>query len=227
MRNLLAIHASGRRSRSVTRHLATRFADTWRTQHPDASVVVRDVGVSSPSPVDERWIEAAFDDSREPKEALGESEALIEELVAADAIVLAVPMYNLGLPAQAKAYFDQVIRIGRTFVIGSGADFPYRSLLSPKPCTIITSVSDPALYPDGALAHLNFLEPHLSRLWGFVGVRNLLYVRAEEALLQDPQRLARLEAVIDDAARRAWAWDPDVVWNEGAGAPKGQASYQR
>ncbi len=204
MKTLLAIQSSGRRARSVTRHLSDRFADTWREQDPDASVVIRDLGLFSPTPVNEPWIDAAFGELNTPAPALAESEELIEEFAAADAIVLGVPMYNFGLPAQAKAYFDQVTRIGRTFGYDPEAESPYQPLLPAKPCVVITSVGDPDLYPGGAMYHLNCLEPHLNILWEFIGVRELGFVRADEGLLGDPGRLAHMEGEVAAAARRAW-----------------------
>jgi len=146
---------------------------------------------------------AAFDESGSQASDLTESETLIQEIAAADAIVLGVPMYNFGFPAQLKAYFDQVVRIGRTFAYDPHAAEPYRGLLSSRPCTIITSVSEPALYPNGAMAHLNFLEPHLNTLWSFIGISDIRYVRAEEGLLRDAERCARCEGAVDEAARRS------------------------
>lgn len=205
MKTLLAIHSSGRSTRSVTRHLSEHFVATWRGQDSDANVVVRDIGLSSPSPVNETWIKAAFGELKGPAEELAESEELIEEIITADAIVLGVPMYNFGLPAQAKAYFDQVTRVGRTFDYDPEAAAPFRPLLSSKPCTVITSVSDPDLYPGGTQFHLNCLEPHLDTLWRFIGIRDLDLIRAEEGLLEDTPGLARAEAEVDRAAERAWA----------------------
>ena len=46
------------------------------------------------------------------------SDALIEELQAADLIVLGVPMHNFSIPASFKAWIDQIIRAGKTFSYG-------------------------------------------------------------------------------------------------------------
>jgi FMN-dependent NADH-azoreductase len=201
MKTLLVINSSGRVTRSVTRRLTARFVETWRKRNPGSTVISRDVGRFPPSPVGERWIAAAFGDSGTQAKVLSESEALIQEVVSADAIVMGVPMYNFGVPAQLKAYFDQVVRIGRTFAYHPDSDDPYRPLLASKPCIVITSVSDAALYPDGALAHLNFCDPHLTTLWGFIGITGPLYIRAEEGLLRNPPALAQIEAEVDQWAR--------------------------
>ena len=64
---------------------------------------------------------------------LQHSEALIEELQSADVILLGAPVYNFGMPAQLKAYFDQVVRVGRTFSFDlARGDFPLEPILSGK-----------------------------------------------------------------------------------------------
>jgi FMN-dependent NADH-azoreductase len=199
MKTLLAIHSSGRTTRSVTRSHVARFVQRWRSRAPAFTLVERDVGLAPPPGVSEPWIAAAFDWPRSrPDGVLRESEALIEEIESADAIVLGVPMYNFGMPAQLKAYFDQVIRIDRTFSFHPGATQPYRPLLASKPCVVIMSVSDETLYPGGALAHLNFVESHLRTLWAFIGIRELEFVRALDT--DDRARTARSMADVDTAA---------------------------
>ncbi|MFX5956974.1 NAD(P)H-dependent oxidoreductase, partial [Acinetobacter baumannii] len=62
---------------------------------------------------------------------LAQSDALIDELLAADVIVAGVPMYNFGMPAQFKAYIDNIVRVGRTFGFDrSRAGAPYWPLLA-------------------------------------------------------------------------------------------------
>lgn len=133
--------------------------------------------------------------------ALEESETLIQEVVSADAIVLGVPMYNFGIPAQLKAYFDQIVRIGRTFAYDPEAADPYKPLLASRPCVAITAVSDAALYPGGALAHANFVEQHLKTLWTFIGINELTFVRLVEENLRTEESLAELDAVADKVVR--------------------------
>ena len=66
-------------------------------------------------------IAAAFtppqDRSPELNQAIATSDALVDELLAADRYVFGVPMYNFGVPSTFKAYIDQIIRVGRTFAV--------------------------------------------------------------------------------------------------------------
>jgi FMN-dependent NADH-azoreductase len=234
MKTLLVVNSSGRVTRSVTRRLTARFAEGWLRSNPSGTVIERDVGLRPPSSVSEPWIAAAFADpgSRAGlrSEALRESEILIGEITSCDAIVLGVPIYNFGMPAQLKAYFDQIIRIGRTFAIDPQPEDPYRPLLASKPCIIVTAASEPALYPGGPLAHLNFLEPHLRTLWRFIGVDDVSFVRvvSGDATGPDAGSLAAAEAAIDELIRTvgaaALSIRPNAVRIEGGGGRHGAGS---
>ena len=101
MKRLLVVNASGRVTRSVTRNMVQRFVERWETTHPDGEVVHRDVGLDSPPAVSEPWIAAAYSEpdthDATMREAIAVSDELIDELLAADAVVIGAPMYNLSL----------------------------------------------------------------------------------------------------------------------------------
>ncbi len=113
----------------------------------------------------------------EMQQSLALSELFIDELFKAEVIVLGAPMYNFGMPGQLKAYVDQIVRVGRTFAFNPVATEPYLPLLEPKPVVVIISAGDGSVHPGGALAHLNFLEPHLQTVFGFIGLTDLTFVR--------------------------------------------------
>jgi FMN-dependent NADH-azoreductase len=124
--NVLHIDASARPGRSDTdlhgshtRRLSARFVECWRKARPADRVDYLDVGQHPPAPVDGRWIHAAFTPpaAREPwmAEVLAESDRLVDQLLAADLIVVGLPMYNFSAPAQFKAWIDNIVRVGRTF----------------------------------------------------------------------------------------------------------------
>ncbi|MGV3532237.1 MAG: FMN-dependent NADH-azoreductase [Chthoniobacteraceae bacterium] len=181
MKTLLVINSSARITRSITRHLTSRFADEWLLRHPDGRVVTRDVGTAPTPMIDESWIAAAFTPPElrtvEMQAALELSNSVIDEIVEADAIVLGVPMYNFRMPGHLKGYLDQVVRVGRAFAFDAAAPEPYTPLLQSKPVVVITSAGDGALQPGGPLAHLNFLDGHLETLLGFIGLTDLRFVR--------------------------------------------------
>lgn len=179
MKTLLVIQSSGRATRSITRRLTRHFSD--RLASRDYRVIDRDLTASPPPVVNEAWIGAAFRDpakrSHHDREALRASDLLIDELMAADVVAIGVPLYNFGMPAQLKAYIDQIVRVGRTFALDPTAAVPYWGLLSPKPVVVVTSAGDGALQRGGALEHLNFLEPHLDQVLSFIGLGQPTWVR--------------------------------------------------
>lgn len=198
MRTLLVINASGRLTRSITHRLTGLYTQGWLQANPEGRVIERDVGRQPPPAVNEAWIAGAFADpvdrTEEMRAALDLSEALIGELEVADEIVLGVPMYNFGMPGQLKTYFDQIIRVNRTFAIDQQAEDPYTPLLTDRPVTIIMSVGDGTLLPGGRDSHLNFLEPHLNLLLSFIGFHNLRHVRVGYEEYQDERLMRSLES---------------------------------
>ncbi|XIA62735.1 FMN-dependent NADH-azoreductase [Bradyrhizobium sp. TZ2] len=191
--NLLRIDASARPGRSDrnprgshTRRLTERFVQRWLQCRPNDLVVDRDVSRSPPHPVTENWIAAAFTkpQQREPwmNDALAESDALVDELIAADVILAGVPMYNFGMPAQFKAYIDNVVRIGRTFGFDRARpDDPYSQLLAGagKRLIMLSSRGDYGYDPGGRIAHINHVEGSVRDVFGFLGVTDFHSIAIE------------------------------------------------
>lgn len=198
MKTLLVINSSGRVTRSITRKLTERFAAAWRAGVPDAVVIHRDVGLNPPSFITEDWIAAAFANSsgQAGEGPLAESDALVDELIRSDAIVIGAPMYNFGAPAALKAYIDQIVRVGRTFAFEPGAEEPYVPLVPSKPVILVTATGGGGYEPGGPLAHLNLLEPHLEGVMGFIGLTEVHHVRVGFEEFQD-QRLSRAIAAAE------------------------------
>jgi FMN-dependent NADH-azoreductase len=208
MNPLLVIHSSGRTTRSITRRLTRRFSDLWQAQ-TGGPVIERDLTASTPPVVNENWIAAAFrnpaDRTASDREALRTSDALIEELESAAAVVIGAPLYNFGMPAQLKAYIDQIVLVGRTFALDPSGPVPYYGLLKAKPVVVITSAGDGALLGDGAEARLNFLEPHLNQVLGFIGLGAPTWVRVGYEEFGDDRlkhSLAAAETAVDTLARQ-------------------------
>lgn len=208
MNTLLVLNSSGRVIRSITRRLTQRFSDHWR-QRTDSRVIERDLTATPPPVVNEAWVAAAFRSPGEETEAdhaaLRQSNALIEELESADAVIIGVPLYNFGMPAQLKAYIDQIVRVGRTFALDPSAPVPYWGLLSPKPVVVVTSAGDGALLRGGAQEHLNFMEPHLDHVLNFIGLGLPIWVRVGYEEFGDDRlqrALSAAESAIDELAAR-------------------------
>lgn len=116
---LLKINASLFSGGGQSSQLADRFVAAWRASHSDARVFVRDLA-SEPLPhlTAERflaYIAAPAERTVEQQALAAEADALIDEIKAAQTIVIGLPMYNFGVPSTLKAYFDHIARAGVTF----------------------------------------------------------------------------------------------------------------
>lgn len=179
MANLLVIESSPR-STSVSGSVAKEYVTEWQRKHPSGTVVRRNVAVNPIPFVSEQWIGAAYTPaesrSEEQKQILSISDKLIDELEAADAIVLAVPMHNFGISAHLKTWIDQVVRIGRTF--SYTAQGP-QGLLDENKKVIVVVARGGAYSGESPYAFLDQQEPYLRTVLGFVGLKNVQFVYAE------------------------------------------------
>jgi FMN-dependent NADH-azoreductase len=116
---ILQINSSARRDASQSTRLANRIVLRLRDADPEASVIVRDLNLVPHPILDEAALGALFTpaDKRTAEQAsrVAQDDALITEVMAADAIVLGVPMYNFGVSSQLKNWIDAISRAGVTF----------------------------------------------------------------------------------------------------------------
>ncbi len=162
----------GSSSRALAQELAHSLAD-------DADVVVRDLGANPPPHLDQATIGAFYtpeaDRTAEQNQKLALSDELIDELFAADAIVIAAPMHNFGIASSLKTWIDQVARVGRTFEpTGQGP----KGLVTDRPVHVVTTRG--GVYGPGTpFNHLDHLEPYLRRALNFIGLENISFIYAE------------------------------------------------
>ena len=103
------------------------------------------------------------------------SDALIAELRAADTIVVGAPMYNFSVPTSLRSWFDHVLRAGETF---SYTEAGPQGLLPGKRVIVVESRG--GLYSEGPAQAIDFQEPYLRHLLGFMGLTDVTFVRAEK-----------------------------------------------
>jgi FMN-dependent NADH-azoreductase len=184
MPTVLVINASARQSRSISRALAAAFQRAWQQRFPASRIIDRDVGRSPPAIISQCWIDAAFtrDASRtaEQRHVLSESDVLIDEVADADVIVVATPMYNYGMPAALKAWFDQVIRINRTFDFDlARGDYPLRATMAGKVMVLLTSSGEFGFAAGAEREREGHLLPHLQTVSRYLGVERHHHVGVE------------------------------------------------
>lgn len=171
---------------SHSRNLTHRFVSQWQSRRAKDSVTYRDIGQNPPSFIDHDWIASAFtpEDRQAPwmKDALAESDQLVDELIAADVLVIGTPLYNFGTPAALKAWIDQVVRLDRTVAVDeTKLPDPYVPLLADQPrhAIILTARGGIGFGPGGEMAHMNHLEPNLVTALNFIGITRIHQIAIE------------------------------------------------
>lgn len=206
MTHILHLDASPRGDRSVSRSLAKEFISNWQAAHPNDTVTYRDIGHHPVPFVTEAWIAGAFTPpdlhSPESAEAMRISDELVDEFLAADRYVFSIPMYNLSIPANFKAYLDQIVRVGRTFSVE--ADGSYKGLVQGKKMLIVTARG--GSYPKDTPYHAYDLqEPYLRLIFGFIGITDIEVVHVENLMGGDEARtqaIANAQAALQAAGSR-------------------------
>ena len=184
MAHLLHIDASPRGERSHSRRMTREFVEQWKQTHPGDTVTYRDIGRNPIPHVDEPWIAAAFSPSEqhtpELREAIRLSDRLVDEFLAADIYVIGVPMYNFSVPSGFKAYIDQIVRVGRTWLFEpEDPDMPYKTLVHDKKMFVITARGDGGYTPGGHNENWNHQDPFIKTVFAFMGITDITFIHVE------------------------------------------------
>ncbi|WP_134054040.1 MULTISPECIES: FMN-dependent NADH-azoreductase [Rheinheimera] len=193
---------------SISKNIALRFINSWREIHPTDEYIYRDVGVNPPAFITQDWIGAVFtpEQKRTPAQhdILALSDRLIAEVAKADIIVISTPMYNYGMPAQLKSWFDQVVRINKTFDFDlARGDFPLQPLLSGKTLVTITSSGEFGFEKGGIRESASHLQPHLRTLSKYLGVETIYEIAAEYQEFGDERHKTSVSNALSRAERLA------------------------
>jgi FMN-dependent NADH-azoreductase len=182
MQRLLYVKASIFGDDGQSSQLARRFLERFAQAHDDATVVARDVQNPAIPHLDATTY-AAFGKPAEAltsvdRELLRLSDALIAELEAADALVIAMPLYNFGVPSAFKAWIDHVARAQRTFRYT--AQGPEGLLGNIRRCWVVASRG--GQYQGTPRENQ---VPYLTTMLGFLGIAPPQFVFAEGLLRPD------------------------------------------
>jgi FMN-dependent NADH-azoreductase len=203
------VDASPKRDWSNSRALARHFLDRLRARRPDVTVDYLDLAAEVPAHPDELFTMAMYTPPAERTPAMAErlaaSDALCRQMLDADALLFALPMYNFTIPSAFKAFVDNVVRAWLTFE--PTADGRYVGRLSRQQALFITTRGSD-LRPGTPAAAWDQLTPALRTAFGFIGVADPQFVDAQPLQFADrPARdaaLARARAELD-ARAAAWA----------------------
>lgn len=178
---LLHVDSSILGPNSVSRTLTAEIVEREKSLHPGLEVIYRDLAETPQAHLSGTHMAVWHAGATPPQDAaleadLAASEAILQELLAADIIVIGAPMYNFAIPSQLKAWIDRVVVRGRTFRYGEAGP---ESLLAPGKKLILASTRGGGYGPGAPAAFLDHQETYLKGVLGFIGLTDVIVIRAE------------------------------------------------
>ncbi|MCA0273297.1 MAG: NAD(P)H-dependent oxidoreductase [Proteobacteria bacterium] len=195
MTNILRVESSIKGEASVSRRLTDRITARLEAANPGASVALRDLSTGVPQ-IDGAWIGAVFTpaEARNADQAkiAAYSDALLAEVRAADILVIALPVYNFGVPAPLKAWIDHLARKGETFTYTEAGP---EGLLKGKRAIV-------ALSSDGTKigSEIDFASGYIRHMLGFFGITDVEFIAADQMIFNPDATLKAAEAQVDALA---------------------------
>ncbi|AXK71687.1 FMN-dependent NADH-azoreductase [Lysobacter sp. TY2-98] len=177
---LLRLDSSALGANSVTRELTAAVVDQQRRLDPALEVVHRDLDTDALPHLSA----ATFAND----EATAQSAAVLDEFLAADTVVIGAPMYNFSIPSTLKAWIDRVSVAGKTFRYGANGP---EGLVHGK--TVIVAVASGGAH---AGQPTDFVEPYLRQLFGFLGVPDVRFIRADGVAFSPEHRRNAIDAAV-------------------------------
>jgi FMN-dependent NADH-azoreductase len=196
---LLHIDTSVLGGNSVSRQLTAQIVAQWRTSHPETSVDYLDLATDAPS-----HLSADSLGFRQPAQTANltevqtrenaVSEALVSQFLAADVVVVGAPLYNFSVPSQLKAWIDRVVQAGRTFTY---TDKGPQGLAGGK--TVIVASTRGGVYSTSDAGRAaEHQESYLQTVFGFLGITDVRFVRAEGLAMGDAPKATAIAAAERD-----------------------------
>ena len=187
---LLQINTSLFSENGQSSKLAQDYVEAWRSRHPQGRVIVRDLATNPLPHLTAERFQAflAKPEARTPEQRaiVAESDALIDELKAADQIVLGLPMYNFGIPSTLKAWIDHVARAGVTFRYTANGP---EGLVADRKLTVLAARG-------GRYAGTpkDTQSGYVRDFFNFIGIHDIDFVYAEGMAMDEATRRNALEA---------------------------------
>ncbi|MCU1750698.1 FMN-dependent NADH-azoreductase [Pseudomonas sp. 6D_7.1_Bac1] len=175
MSRVLIIESSARQQDSVSRQLTQTFISQWKAAHPADQITVRDLATHPVPHLDANllggWMKPAEQRNETEQSSLERSNQLTDELLAADVLVMAAPMYNFAIPSTLKAWLDHVLRAGVTFKYTETGP---QGLLNGKRAFVLTARG--GIHTGSTSDHQ---EPYLRQVMAFIGIHDVTFIHAE------------------------------------------------
>ena len=197
---LLHVDASILGESSVSRQLSAAVVARLRQAHPGIAVTYYDLGAEPIGHLTGAHLAAAqgaFAENASLQQDIERGQQALEDFLTADVVVVGAPMYNFSVSSQLKAWIDRLSIAGKTFRYTEKGP---QGLAGGK--KVIVASSRGGFYgPDAPAASLDHQETYLRGIFGFFGITDITFVRAEGVNVSADQRKASLAAATAEAAR--------------------------
>ncbi len=200
---LLHIDSSILGEHSVSRQLTKDTVAQWVTNHPGTTVEYLDLAVDTPSHLSADSLgfraPAGAEQTDVQKRENAISEALVTQFLAADVIVVGAPLYNFSIPSQLKAWVDRIAQVGRTFKYTETGP---QGLAGGK--TVIVASTRGGVYSTNDWGRAaEHQESYLQTVFGFLGITDVRFVRAEGVAMGDAKKAEALAEAANGIAKLA------------------------
>ncbi|MDK4713867.1 FMN-dependent NADH-azoreductase [Rhizobium sp. CNPSo 4039] len=177
MSSILLLTSSPRPD-SLSTKIATELAEKIKSNNPGKTLVKRDLAADNLPHIDGPFTDAIRTpaDARTPEqqELVKVSDALVDELLAADTLVIGTGLINFNIYSSLKTWIDNVARAGRTFTYTETGP---KGLATGKKAYIV--LASGGVYSEGPAAPLNHAVPYLKSVLAFIGITDVETVYIE------------------------------------------------
>ncbi len=178
--NILHLDSSALGANSITRELSAAIVARWQEAMPGAIVEYRDLDTHPVAHLTGTVLTQADADQ------VAEGARLMAQFLASDVIVIGAPMYNFGIPSTLKAWIDRIAVAGKTFRFTENGPL---GLAGGK--RVVIASGRGGVYGNGAA---DFQENYLRQVFGFLGITDIAFVRAEGVSYSPQHRAEALAA---------------------------------
>lgn len=194
MKKILNIVSSPRGGASYSIQLADAIIAKLQAAYPGSTIKTVDLVKTHWPHLEEAHLTSFYTPvdkyTDSDKEAIRHSDEAIKDIQDADIIIIGAPMYNFNIHSSLKAWIDHVIRSGKTFSV---SDKGAEGLVKGK--KVYVALASGYIYSDGPMKQMDFIEPYLRAILGFIGLTDLTVIRVEGVALPDVKDSALEKAI--------------------------------
>lgn len=202
MTHILHVNSSVNGENSNSRQIASKLIERIAAASDTTNVVERNLSGDGQIPALTGEIVGAFytpaeSRSEDQKQVIKTSDALVEEVKAADVLVIGAPMYNFAVPSTLKAWVDMIARVGVTFQYTDNGPV---GLLTGKKAYVVVSTGGVPVH-----SQADFASPYMKQVLAFIGITDVEIIDASGFAVNPKEAMERAMANVEAASLPAAA----------------------